>query len=74
MGQSSLSDAVGQYEKDLILDGLKSARGNRAKAARLLGTTERVLGYKVRKYAIEVSRFRGKGAPALPRWKSVRRR
>ena len=74
VGQSSLSDAVGQYEKDLILDGLKSARGNRAKAARLLGTTERVLGYKVRKYAIEVSRFRGKGAPALPRWKSVRRR
>ncbi len=26
-------------------DALKSARGNRAKAARLLDTTERILGY-----------------------------
>jgi len=66
--QSSLSDAVGQYEKDLILDALKSARGNRAKAARLLGTTERIVGYKVRKYGIEASRFRGAPAPAAPRW------
>ena len=31
--------------------------GNRAKAARLLDTTERVLNYKVRKYAIDVRRF-----------------
>ncbi|HZX42719.1 MAG TPA: sigma 54-interacting transcriptional regulator, partial [Myxococcaceae bacterium] len=67
--QSSLSDAIEQYEKDLILDALKSARGNRAKAARLLGTTERIIGYKIRKYEIEVSRFRG--TPAV---KSVRRR
>src|SRR5260370_12993406 len=48
--QSSLSDAVEQYEKDLILDALKSARGNRARAARLLGTTEPILGYNARKY------------------------
>ena len=57
--QSSLSDAIEQYEKDLIVDALKSARGNRAKAARLLGTTERIIGYKIRKYGIEVARFRG---------------
>jgi Nif-specific regulatory protein len=57
--ESSLSDAIEQYEKDLIVDALKSARGNRAKAARLLGTTERIIGYKIRKYDIEVSRFRG---------------
>ena len=67
--QSSLSDAIEQYEKDLILDALKSARGNRAKAARLLGTTERIIGYKIRKYEIEVSRVRG--APSLA---AVRRR
>jgi Nif-specific regulatory protein len=54
----SLSDAIEQYEKDLILDALKSARGNRAKAARLLGTTERIIGYKVDKYQIDVARFR----------------
>ena len=45
------------FEKDLIQDALKTTRGNRAKAARLLDTTERVLNYKVRKYAIDVRRF-----------------
>ena len=64
LGQSSLADAVEQYEKDLILDALKSARGNRAKAARLLDTTERIIGYKVRKYGIEIGRFRGAAASA----------
>ena len=43
--------------KDLIQDALKTTRGNRAKAARLLDTTERVLNYKVRKYAIDARRF-----------------
>ena len=53
----SLSDAVSGFEKDLIQDALKSTRGNRAKAARLLDTTERVINYKVRKYEIDVRRF-----------------
>ncbi len=53
----SLADAVGAFEKDLIQDALKTTRGNRAKAARLLDTTERVLNYKVRKYAVDVRRF-----------------
>ena len=55
---ASLRDAVAAYEKDLILDALKSSRGNRAKAARLLDTTERILTYKVRNYAIDARRFR----------------
>ena len=54
----SMTDAVGAYEKDLIQDALKTTRGNRAKAARLLDTTERVFNYKVRKYAIDSARFR----------------
>jgi Nif-specific regulatory protein len=54
----SMNDAVGAYEKDLIQDALKTTRGNRAKAARLLDTTERVFNYKVRKYAIDSARFR----------------
>jgi Nif-specific regulatory protein len=53
----SLSDAVAGFEKDLIQDALKSTRGNRAKAARLLDTTERVLNYKVKKYGVDVRRF-----------------
>jgi len=54
----SLSEAVEQYEKDLILDALKSTRGNRSKAARLLNSTERIVNYKVRKFDIDCRRFR----------------
>jgi len=54
----SLEQAVETYEKDLIQDALKTTRGNRARAARLLDTTERILGYKVKRYAIDCRRFR----------------
>ena len=54
----ALSDAVSAYEKDLIQDALKTTRGNRAKAARLLDTTERIINYKVRRYGIDAKRFR----------------
>src|SRR4029453_3511068 len=54
----SLGDAVAAYEKDLIQDALKTTRGNRAKAARLLDTTERIVNYKVRSYDIDSKRFR----------------
>ena len=54
----ALKDAVHAYEKDLIQDALKTTRGNRAKAARLLDTTERVLNYKVRQLSIDYRRFR----------------
>jgi len=53
-----LSDAIAAYEKDLIQDALKSALGNRAKASRLLGTTERIIGYKIKKYGIDSERFK----------------
>ena len=54
----SLKDAVAAYEKDLIQDALKTTRGNRAKAARLLNSTERILNYQVRKYGIDWQRFK----------------
>jgi len=53
----ALRDAVSSYEKDLIQDALKTTRGNRAKAARLLDTTERIINYKVRTYGIDAKRF-----------------
>jgi Nif-specific regulatory protein len=55
--RQSLKEALDAYEKDLVQDALKSARGNRAKAARLLHTTERILGYAVRKHGIDPARF-----------------
>ena len=55
----SLKEMVEAVEKDALQDALKSARGNRARAVRLLQTTERILNYKVRKYTIDYRRFRG---------------
>jgi Nif-specific regulatory protein len=54
----SLNEAIASYEKDLIQDALKTTRGNRRKAARLLSATERILNYKAKKYAIDCRRFR----------------
>jgi Nif-specific regulatory protein len=53
-----LETAVEAYERDLIQDALKTTRGNRAKAAKLLDTTERIVGYKIKKYGIDCRRFR----------------
>ncbi|PYQ52088.1 MAG: sigma-54-dependent Fis family transcriptional regulator [Acidobacteria bacterium] len=58
-----LTTSVEGYEKDLILDALKTTRGNRAKAARLLGTTERIIAYKVKKYEIDCARFKSEPRP-----------
>jgi Nif-specific regulatory protein len=55
---TSLSESIEAFEKDALRDALKSARGNRAKAARLLSTTERILNYRVRKYEIDWRRFK----------------
>ncbi len=53
----AIGEAVQAYEKDLIQDALKSTRGNRARAAKLLRTSERIISYKVRKYGIDCRRF-----------------
>jgi Nif-specific regulatory protein len=58
----SLEQAVIFYEKELIQDALKTTKGNQAKAARLLETTERILGYKIKCYEIDPSRFRSLGS------------
>ncbi len=57
LARQSLKEALDAYEKDLVQDALKSARGNRARAARLLHTTERILGYAVKKHGIDTDRF-----------------
>ena len=45
-------------EKELILDALKDAKGNMAKAARFLGLTERVMGLRVNGHGINVKKFK----------------
>ena len=58
MTRLSLEAAVEAYERDIIQDALKTTRGNRKKAAKMLDTTERIIGYKVKKYGIDCDRFR----------------
>jgi Nif-specific regulatory protein len=56
--RQSLEESVAAFERDLLQDALKTTRGNRAQAARLLDTTERIFNYKVRRYAIDANRFK----------------
>jgi Nif-specific regulatory protein len=57
----TLDAALERFEKELLTDALKSARGNRAKAARVLGISERIMGLRVERYGIDWRRFRGEG-------------
>ena len=54
----SLKDAVERFERELVIDALKSSRGNMRQAAKALETTERIFGYKVKKYNIDPKRYR----------------
>lgn len=56
-----LAERVADYERGLIEEALRGTRGNRARAARLLQTTERILGYRIQQYGIDCSRFRKSG-------------
>ena len=49
-GVPELTSAVENLEKKLLSRALEKTGGNKRKAARLLGLTERVLGYKVKQY------------------------
>ncbi len=54
----SFSEAVERFESELIVDALKSTRGNMRQAANALQTTERVFGYKIKKYGIHPKQYR----------------
>ena len=56
--QGTLSSLISTYERSLIVDALKDAGGNQSRAARRMGTTKRIIQYKVEKYGIDVERFK----------------
>lgn len=58
MPSGTLERMLDNIERDLIIDALKAARGNKAKAARALGISERIMGLRVRKHGIDPRRFR----------------
>ena len=55
---TTLDETLDDIERELILDALKSTKGNAAKAARLLGITERIMGLRIKKHDIEIGLFR----------------
>ncbi len=53
----SLEDRVNLFERDSIVDALKRTNGNLAAAARQLGTTARIIRYKVSNLGINYKRY-----------------
>ncbi len=54
----TLKDMIASIEKELIIEELKRSRGNMAGAARTLGITERIMGLRVEKFAIDLKLFK----------------
>jgi len=51
-GETHLSEAVDQFEQELIRTALSQAQNNQTRAAEILGTTRRILKYKMDKLGI----------------------
>jgi Nif-specific regulatory protein len=58
VGTGTLKERVDLFERDILVDALKRCNGNAAAAARDLGTTQRIIGYKITKLGIDARRFR----------------
>jgi hypothetical protein len=50
----TLKKQIEQMEKEAILNALEERRWVRAGAARKLGITERMIGYTIKKYGLEI--------------------
>ena len=58
VGTGSLEESVNLFTRDLIVDALKRCNGNLAATARDLGTTARIIRYKVKELDIDYGRYR----------------
>lgn len=56
--RGNLFQSVDAFEKDLISQALEETRGNRCQAARVLGISERVLSYKIKKHELDCAKFK----------------
>ncbi len=54
----SLQEALDNLERELIIESLKSSRGNCSLASKELGITERIMGLRLRKYDLDWKKFR----------------
>ena len=58
VGVGTLEERVAVFERDIIVDALKRTNGNMALAARDLGTTPRILRYKIAGLGLDPKRYR----------------
>jgi Nif-specific regulatory protein len=56
--KGTLKDTLERVEKEIILEALKSSRGNRARASRSLGISERIMGLRIQQFGIDPDRFK----------------
>lgn len=54
----SLTTAVENFEKDLIIEGLKNNNGNQTKTAKDLDTSLRIINYKIHQYDINPRKYK----------------
>ena len=56
--RGKLSSVVEAQERALIIDTLEATGGNQTKTAKMLGTTKRIVQYKIAKLGIDPKAFR----------------
>jgi Nif-specific regulatory protein len=57
-----LKSTIADFERHIIISALEQTGGNQKKAAMRLGTTKRIIAYRVRKYGIDLDQFRRSGS------------
>jgi Nif-specific regulatory protein len=67
----SLEARVASFEKEIIIEEIKRAKGNMACAARSLGISQRIMGLRIEKYGIEPKRFRENKRKRECNWNSA---
>ncbi|KKM01585.1 hypothetical protein LCGC14_1792940 [marine sediment metagenome] len=58
VGKGTLAERVELFERDIIVDALKRNDGKVAAAARDLGSTPRIVGYKIKRLDIDCRHYR----------------
>ncbi len=56
--RGTLEETLDRVEREMLIEALKNSRGNKAKAARDLGITERLIGLRVKRHRIDPKLYR----------------
>jgi Nif-specific regulatory protein len=54
----TLKDKITDLEREAIIEALRESNWVMARAARKLGITERMIGYKIKKYGLRIKEVR----------------